>query len=91
MNIQREIVPGTVLSVGYVGSHGVNLISGIQLNPAPATIVNGVYHFQPGTTGSFRVNPALGSFSLGVPGTNSSYNSLQVALNRGWRITFRAR
>ncbi len=83
LNIQREIVQGTVFSVGYVGSHGVNLISGDQLNAAPYFIdSSGVYHFVPNTTGSFRTNPALGGFSLGINGTNSRYNSLQLALNR---------
>jgi hypothetical protein len=83
LNVQRELVQGTILSVGYVGSHGVNLISGNQQNPAPYTIdSSGVYHFTPSTTGSFRENPALGTFSLGVNGTSSTYNSLQVALNR---------
>lgn len=83
MNIQRELIEGTVLSVGYVGSHGVNLISGQELNPVPATIDSaGVYHFSPGPTGSQRVNPAVSSFTLGVNGTSSRYNSLQASLNR---------
>ena len=82
LNVQREIVEGTVFSVGYVGSHGVNLISGNQLNPAPYSIQNGVYVFQPGTTGGFRENPSLGSIALGVNGTSSSYNSLQAFVNR---------
>lgn len=82
-NIQREIVPSTVVSVGYVGSHGVNLIAGQEQNPVPYTIDgNGVYHFTPTPTGSNRTNRALAGFSLGVNGTNSRYNSLQAALNR---------
>jgi hypothetical protein len=32
-NIQHEILPGTVLTVGYVGSHGVHLITGQERNP----------------------------------------------------------
>jgi len=82
-NVQREIVQGTVLSVGYVGSHGVNLITGQEQNPVPYTIdANGVYHFSRGAAGSGRINPALAGFSLGVNGTNSRYNSLQASLNR---------
>ena len=74
---------GTVISVGYVGSHGVNLISGQEQNPVPYTIDSaGVYHFNHGTIGTGRTNPLLNGFSLGVNGTNSSYNSLQVAVNR---------
>jgi len=86
LNIQREIVQGTVLSVGYVGSHGVNLITGSEQNPVAYSVdSSGVYHFtHPTVTGtnSGRLNPVLAGFSLGVPGTNSRYNSLQAALNR---------
>jgi len=86
LNIQREIVEGTVLSVGYVGSHGVNLISGVQENPVGYTIdSSGVYHFN-----GVRMNPALGSSTLGVNGTNSRYNSLQASLNRRLTHSFQA-
>jgi hypothetical protein len=83
LNIQREILQGTVLSVGYVGSRGVNLITGSEQNPVPYSIdANGVYHFTRTTIGSGRLNPALAGFSLGVNGTNSRYDSLQATLNR---------
>jgi hypothetical protein len=83
LNIQREIVQGTVLTVGYIGSHGVNLTTGLELNPVPAAIdANGVYHFAPTSTGSQRTNPALGSFTLGINGTTSRYNSVQASVNR---------
>ena len=83
LNIQREIFEATVLSVGYVGSHGVNLITGSEQNPVPYTIdSSGVYHFTRNTVGSGRDNPALSGFSLGVNGTNSRYDSLQSSLNR---------
>ena len=83
LNVQREIVAGTVFSVGYVGSHGVNLITGAEQNPVTHTIdASGVYHFAPTTTGSNRINPALAGFSLGVNGTTSRYDSLQASLNR---------
>jgi hypothetical protein len=77
-NIQREIMQGTVLTVGYVGSHGVNLITGVQENPTGFNIDSaGVYHFN-----GVRRNAALGSSTLGVNGTNSRYNSLQASVNR---------
>jgi hypothetical protein len=78
LNVQRELLEGTVLTVGYVGSHGVNLISANQQVPVGYTIdSSGVYHFN-----GVRVNPALASSPIGVSGTTSRYNSLQVALNR---------
>ena len=56
----------------------MNLITGVQENPTGYTIdSSGVYHFN-----GVRQNPALGSSTLGVNGTNSRYNSLQAALNR---------
>lgn len=95
-NIQREIVNGTVVSVGYVGSHGVKLFTEQEQNPVPAQIINGVYVFSPtcgtnNTVGgpktcppgvSGRTNPALGSFTIGENGATSRYDSLQVSLNR---------
>ena len=70
---------GTVFTVGYVGSHGVNLIYGSAGEPRPAIRIDssGVYHFN-----GVRQNPALGSSTLGVNGTNSRYNSFRSALNR---------
>lgn len=86
LNIQREIVQGTVLSVGYVGSHGVNLITGVQENPTGFNIdPNNVYHFN-----GVRRNAALGSSTLGVNGTNSRYHSLQASLNRRFTHNFQA-
>ena len=89
LNVQREITPGTVLMVAYVGSRGVKLLSAIEDNPFPATIdSNGVYHFgvNPACAtvaqGSQRINCALGSFSDNTNTGDSRYNSMQVTLNR---------
>jgi hypothetical protein len=46
VNIQHEILSGTVLNVGYVGFHGVHLLTQHDQNPPAATIdANGIYHF----------------------------------------------
>ena len=96
LNVQREIMNGTVVMVGYVGSHGVDNFVEAEQNPYPATLVNGVYHFSPTcgknntlggpatcpTGNSARTNPALGSFTLGENGATSRYDSLQASLNR---------
>ena len=84
LNIQRELTAGTVLTLGYVGSHGVHLITGLERNPPIPTIdANGVYHFATSaTTPNVRLNPALGSFQTLEPITTSRYNSLQAVLNR---------
>ena len=88
LNVQREISDGTVLSVGYVGSHGVHLLTQQDQNAPAATIdSNGVYHF--GTVnaaGTLVANPRLNSnfsfLQMAEPSTTSRYNALQVALNR---------
>jgi TonB-dependent receptor-like protein len=87
-NIQREVARDTVLTLGYVGSHGVHLLTGVEKNPPVPTIDNnGVYHFPNAATivnGLYvnRVNPHLGNFSPLEPISNSRYNSLQTILNR---------
>lgn len=87
-NIQREVLANTVLTVGYVGSHGVHLITGVEANPPTPTITNGVYSFatQNPATGAFaanpRINPALGYFPTEQTISSSQYNSLQAVLNR---------
>ncbi len=94
-NIQREITPGTVLMVAYVGSRGVKLLSAIEDNPYPATVdSSGVYHFfvnpacPTAAQGSGRVNCALGSFSDNTNIGDSHYSSLQVTLNRRFTSNF---
>jgi hypothetical protein len=89
LNVQREITPGTVLMVGYIGSRGVKLLSAIDDAPFPATIdASGVYHFglnpacPTAAQGSGRINCALGTFSDNTTISSSRYNSLQVTLNR---------
>jgi len=97
LTVQREIASGTIASVGYVGSRGVHLFTGLDQNPPTATIDSiGVYHFakfvpgpivsgvqQPGkVVTNPRVNTALGLFPDVVPYTLSRYNSLQASLNR---------
>ena len=89
LNVQREIKPGTVLTVAFVGSHGVDMITDVERNPPAATIdSNGVYHFgaaNPATgkiTANPRVNPNFTFLILGTPGDTSRYDSVQFSLNR---------
>ncbi len=88
LNIQRELGQGTVLNVGYVGSHGVDMFTLQEKNAAIPTINNGVY-----TWGSLnaagtaivqapRPNNHFAGLSETEMGSSSRYNSLQVSLNR---------
>jgi hypothetical protein len=84
LNIQRELSAGTVLMVGYVGSHGVHLLTQYEENPPTPTIdSNGVYHFTNAAgVSNPRLNPNLAYFPVLEPITTSRYNSLEVVLNR---------
>jgi hypothetical protein len=94
-NIQRQLFESTTLTVGYVGSRGLDLYAARDINPVEPTVVNGETVFGVptaslpgksttaiGITGNPRLNPAGAALSSEAPVGNSSYNSLQVGLNR---------
>jgi hypothetical protein len=101
LRIQQELSANTVLSVGYVGSHGYHELLGIDANepwpvicpasPCPATYSNnfpavlanapvpaGTYYVPTAT----RANPALANTWTYFSEGDSSYNALQVDVNR---------
>lgn len=87
--VQQELPYKTVLNVGYAGSHAYHEIVSVDTNqpfpticpaaPCPASYPAGTIYYPPNAT---LRNPKLGSawswFSEGV----SSYNALQVDVNR---------
>jgi hypothetical protein len=78
--VEQQIAPDTSLSVGYVGSHGYHEMLSLDANePFPSYTASGQIYYP---TGVANANPALANsthwFSEGV----SSYNSLQVDVNR---------
>jgi Carboxypeptidase regulatory-like domain/TonB-dependent Receptor Plug Domain len=88
LNIQHEVLANTVLSLGYVGSKGTHLLTGIESNPPTPTIdANGVYHFGTPTSATAvapfpRLNPGIQYMPTLRPISDSRYNSLQVSVNR---------
>lgn len=76
-NIQRQLFEAPTLTVGYVGSRGLHLYAARDVNPVEPTVVNGVRIFgvPKGTAAALRSEAPVG---------DSSYNSLQVGLNRGF-------
>jgi hypothetical protein len=95
VNIQRQLFESTTLTVGYVGSRGLDLYAARDINPVQPTVVNGVDDFGVptasipgkaataiGITSNPRLNPAGAALSSEAPVGDSSYNSLQVGLNR---------
>jgi hypothetical protein len=98
LTLQREIVAGTVLSIGYVGSSGVHLFSLHDANPPLAAsnqfLTNGSLNpaYSPTASGppgsvtnpfvTGHLNPAFTSLANDEATAHSSYNSLQLMLNR---------
>jgi hypothetical protein len=85
MNVQREIGFGTILSVGYVGSRGVNLEYERDTNaPISSGNINGPYSSIVGNSIVTNPRPNTGFTGIFVvqPGAYSRYDSLQVNLQR---------
>lgn len=85
LNLQRELMPGTILTVGYIGSHGVDMFTQQERNPPSYSIdSNGTYHFRnpAGTALNPRLNSKFSTVIMATTGTTSRYNSLQASLNR---------
>jgi hypothetical protein len=86
LNVQRELVANTILTVAYVGSHGVHLFSSWDDNPPIPTVTNGVAQFGSLVNGRYvanaRINPLFGPYVSMKPVTTSSYHAAQISLNR---------
>ena len=79
LSVQHEILPNTVLEVGYVGTKGGHLLGDVDLNqPTVATRLA-----NPGV-GINAIAPYLGygAITTRTPIYTSNYNSLQVSMNR---------
>ena len=85
LNIERQISEGTVFNIGYVGSHGVDMLSEQERNPPSYTIdSNGVYHFRnaAGSALNPRINPNFSFLAMATTGSTSRYNSIQTSVTR---------
>jgi hypothetical protein len=84
LNVQHQILTNTVVTIGYVGSHGVHLITGLEANPPiPVIDSNGVYHFTSAAgVPNRRLNPNLAYFPTEQTISTSRYNALQAIVNR---------
>jgi hypothetical protein len=83
LNVQREVLPSTSITIGYAGSRGYDTTDRWALNAAYTELINGRYVFLPGVT---RPNP---NFNLDLSSNTNSgrswYNSLQVEMQRRFR------
>ena len=79
VSVQREILPSTVVEVGYVGTKGTHLLGDVDINqPTVAARL--------GSSGddvnAIRPFPGFGVITDRNPIFTSNYNSLQASLNR---------
>ncbi len=79
LSVQHEIMPNTVLEVGYVGTKGTHLLGDIDLNQPTLAA-----RLADPTADVNAIRPFLGYGAINdrVPVYTSNYNSLQVSLNR---------
>src|SRR4030095_10684557 len=87
VNVQREILRNTSVTVAYVGSSGDHLQRQRAPNPVtPRTLADGtvVYGSRAGaqTVSNARVNPVFGSLVSAHSYAEAGYHSLQGALKR---------
>ena len=89
VNVQREVLSSTLVTVGYVGSHSENLFKQRDLNPvtpsrlADGTVVYGIPRGAvAGITPNPRGNPNFSVLNTGTSFATSNYRSLQLSLNR---------
>jgi len=87
--VERELFSGWLARIGYAGSHSSHLKESVELNPAPlASIANGGPSNLDDRRRLNNVFPAavfpvkLSNISLDSHDINSSYNSLQLSIER---------
>jgi hypothetical protein len=90
VSVQREIVGEMVMTVGYAGSRGNNLVSAIEANPyLPQILPDGTMFF-PSQATNQRRNPAWGPIDYRTNGGESKYNALQTSVqkrfSRGYQV-----
>lgn len=89
LRLERELSPGTTLTIGYVGSHGYHQVVSLDDNePQPLICASApscpgagsrqAYYIPVGTP---RANPELGSAWAWFSSGASSYNSMQINLD----------
>ncbi len=80
LTLQHELMPSTVLTVAYTGAVGRHGVRTGEPNAAePTAIINGKKFWADGLT---RRNPDFARVLTHITDANSSYNSLQLSVNR---------
>ncbi len=86
LTMQREFLSSMMISVGYAGSRGLNIIQTVEGNPLMPEIVGGGTLLHGGTkfwpANAVRQNPSWAFCECKTSGGDTWYNSLQVRLQR---------
>src|SRR5438132_4775026 len=93
LNIQRQLLESTTLTVGYVGSRWLHLYGARDINPVlpnAAGLFGVPRGATPGIVSNPRLNPASAALSSEAPVADSNYHSLQVGLNRRFSHGFQS-
>ena len=79
LSVQHEIMPNTVLEVGYIGTKGTHLLGDVDVNQptVAARLANPT-----ADVNAIRPYLGYGAITARLPVFTSNYNSLQVSLNR---------
>jgi len=87
--VEQQIAPNTSLGVGYVGSHGYHELLSADVNePIPTILSNGTVYYP---TGAPLANPALANTTTWLSEGLSSYQALEVDVNRRFARGFQVR
>jgi hypothetical protein len=85
VTFQREVLPQTVVTAGYIGSRGFNQVRNVEANHSVPTILpDGRYFFPTSPTGGNppRRNPNFESIRLRTTDGNSWYNGLALGVSK---------
>ncbi len=98
LRVEQQIAPNTALGVGYVGSHGYHEMLSLDANepfpticPAaacPASLAAGTIYYP---SGAPLANPRLANTTTWMSEGVSSYNALNVDVNRRFSSGFQIR
>lgn len=96
--IEQQILANTSLGVGYVGSHGYHELLSVDANeppfttcptaPCPSNLAAGTIYY---SAGAPLANPNLANTTTWLSEGLSSYNALQVDVNRRFSQGFQVR
>ena len=79
LSVQQQVLPNTVLEVGFVGNKGTHLLGDVDINQptVAARLANPT-----ADVNAIRPYLGYGAITARLPVFTSNYNSLQISLNR---------